>query len=154
MKTTFQIICISVCLLTGCTNIQDQPEQPERGFISKTWADNPLDFRNGILTGNGTMGAIVLGRPHDENIYVSHAGIYLPREKGDKVFEMASRMDEIQKMCLAGDLKGAGELVNTMRVEQNYTDWRDPYIGACVLNVKKQESELVDYQRSVDFMTR
>lgn len=153
MKTTFQIICIWLCLLIGCANIQGQLKQPERGFTSKTWVDNPLDFRNGILTGNGTMGAIVLGRPHNENIYVSHAGIYLPREKGDEVFEMASRMGEIQKMCLAGNLKGAGELIRTMRVEQNYTDWRDAYIGACVLNVKKPEQELADYQRSVDFMT-
>lgn len=106
-----------------------------------------------MLTGNGTMGAIVLGRPYDDDIYISHAGIYLPREKGDKVFEMASKMEEIQQMCLNGDLKSAGNLVDSMREEQEFTDWRDPFIGACVLNIKKPEAVMKKYQRSVDFMT-
>ena len=154
MKTTTQLLGIAFCfLMIGCSDVSDTFTTPERGFTSEIWVDNPLDFRNGILTGNGTMGAIVLGRPYDENIYLSHAGIYLPREKGDKVFEMASRMGEIQQMCLNGDLKGAGELVNTMRMEQEYTDWRDPYIGACILNIKKPEATPEKYQRSVDFMT-
>ena len=151
------IAIIWVIFLQSCYTNSNQSSDyfkiPERGFISEIWADDPVDFRNGILTGNGTIGAIVLGRPYDENIYISHAGIYLPRKKGGKVFEMASRMDDIQKMCLQEDYKAAGEMVNSMRKDQEYTDWRDPFIGACMLNVKQTESALKKYQRSVDFMT-
>lgn len=154
MKFLVQAVYISTtCLLLGCTSEINYFENPERGFISNTWADDPLDYQNGILTGNGTMGAIVLGRPYDENIYISHSSIYLPRKKGDKVFEMVLRMNEIQEMCLKGDLKAAGKEIHVLRKEQDYRDWRDPYIGSCILNVKQPESEIVNYQRSVDFVT-
>ena len=156
LNKTILVIFGLAFLLQACSLINQSSEYfeaPERGFTSISWADNPLDFKNGLLTGNGTMGAIVLGRPYDENIYVSHAGIYLPRKKGDKLFEMTSKMEHIQKLCLQGKLKEAGMLVNTMRVEQNYMDWRDPYIGACMLNIQHEESGIQKYQRSVDFMT-
>ncbi|WP_421918913.1 glycosyl hydrolase family 95 catalytic domain-containing protein [Marinifilum sp.] len=152
-KSTNYIIACIFLILCGCTNTDDYFKAPDKGFTSISWADNPKEFKNGLLTGNGTMGAIVLGRPFDENIYVSHAGIYLPRKKGDKLFEMTSKMEHIQKLCLQGKLKEAGMLVNTMRMEQNYMDWRDPYIGACILNIKQPEGEIKKYQRSVDFMT-
>ncbi len=153
MKKRIQPIIAICIILLGYSQVSLAQEAPKRGFLSETWADDPLDFRNGLLTGNGTMGAIVLGRPYDENIYVSHAGIYLPRKKESKIFQMADKIEAIKQMALSGDLKGAGEQLEVLKKEQGFTNWRDPYIGACVLNVKKPEAQLREYQRSVDFMS-
>ena len=48
---------------------------PERGFISsepgKTW-------EQGLLSGNGTIGASVLGEPLDEIVIFSHKHMFAP----------------------------------------------------------------------------
>jgi len=42
---------------------------PERGFISSEQAET---WEQGLLTGNGTIGASVLSRPIDEIVVFSH----------------------------------------------------------------------------------
>ena len=53
-----------------------QLKSPKRGFISsqpgKTW-------QQGLLSGNGTIGANVLSRPLDETIIFTHERLFLPK---------------------------------------------------------------------------
>jgi hypothetical protein len=48
-----------------------------RGFVSRKPA---RDWEHSLLTGNGTMGAMVPGEPCKETIHLSHAALYLPKE--------------------------------------------------------------------------
>jgi hypothetical protein len=56
-------------------------KHPERGFVSLQPAEN---WAHGLLTGNGTTGAIITGNPFDETITLSHESLYLPYENNDE----------------------------------------------------------------------
>jgi alpha-L-fucosidase 2 len=129
---------------------RDMFVQPIRGFISNQPAKN---WQHGLLTGNGTTGAIVRGEPYNETITLSHEALYLPYEKTEGYMEMASHIREIQRLCLAGKFVEATELVPKIREEQSYHDIRDPFIAAFNLRIQQPEDSINRYQRSVDYMT-
>ena len=123
---------------------------PERGFTSIEPAKN---WHHGLLTGNGTMGALIRGEPYNETITLSHESLYLPSEKTEEYMEMASHMQEIQRLCLAGKFVEATELVPKIREGQSYFDVRDPFIAAFNLRIQLPEDSISRYLRSVNFMT-
>jgi hypothetical protein len=125
-------------------------QPPARGFISTEPARN---WQHSLLTGNGTMGALVVGNPYDETIFLSHAALYLPNTNSDRYLNMASRLSEIRALCLAMNFAGAASQIDAAKAEYSYSDARDPFIAACALHVKQPESKLVRYQRAVNFMT-
>jgi len=67
---------------------------PQRGFTSSAPARN---WQQGLLTGNGTIGAIVMGQPHDETFYLSHASLFLPKDDVNTKPDMASKLEEVRK---------------------------------------------------------
>ena len=154
MKLLLRYFALALMLInTGCDkqeNADDIFVHPERGFISSVPAEN---WQHGLLTGNGTTGAIVRGEPYNETITLSHEGLYLPYEKTKGYMEMASYMQEIQDLCLAGKFVEATEMVPRLREEQSYPDIRDPFIAAFNLHIRQPEDSIERYQRSVDFMT-
>jgi alpha-L-fucosidase 2 len=123
---------------------------PTRGFIS---LNQPKDWQQAIFTGNGTMGAMVMGNPYDETLYLSHAALYLPNPDSPNYIDMASHLAEIRKLCLDGNFRAAGELINVARKESNYQDHRDPFIAAFNLRIRQSQATVTRYQRSVDYMT-
>ena len=145
--------CTLAILLMSCTNQganKDIFAHPERGFISSQPAEN---WQHGLLTGNGTTGAIIRGNPYNEIITLSHESLYLPYEKTEEYMEMASHLQEIRDLCLAGLFVEATEMVPKLREEQSYLDIRDPFIAAFNLRIQQPEDSMIQYQRSVDFMT-
>jgi hypothetical protein len=144
-------------LFTSCTNKQatetEYFEQPNRGFISNSWVENIDEYHHGILTGNGTVGAIVLGRPYDDILFLSHASLYLPYKTNNNFIDVASNLKHIQNLCLKGKYEEAGQFIKTARDAAGYHDKRDPYIGAFSVSVIQPESNIKKYQRSVDFST-
>ncbi len=48
---------------------------PERGFVSSQPAET---WEQGLISGNGTIGANVLSRPLDETIVFTHERMFLP----------------------------------------------------------------------------
>jgi len=124
--------------------------QPKRGFTSWQPAEN---WEQSLLTGNGTMGAMVTGQPYDETIILSHAALYLPQKRSGKVYEQKSQLAAIKKMLLAGKYAEAGTLTETMRKEQGFDDIRDPFIPAFDLKIEQSPKNIIKYQRSVNFET-
>lgn len=154
------LLCVCVCCLilesSSCSVYQKEEnyfEIPECGFISEDWVHDTNNFKHGLLTGNGTSGAIVLGRPYNENIYISHANLYLPNTINENYFRMDSMMPKVQELCLKGEYEKAGLIIREERNRQGYTDNRDPFIGAFYVNIKQPEKELTNYQRAVNYMT-
>lgn len=155
MKLRLSDIAIVIMLIFQVSCMKSGVEDdifvhPERGFISTQPAGN---WQHGLLTGNGTTGAIVRGNPYDETITLSHESLYLPYEKTEEYMEMASHMKEIQDLCLAGKFVEATEMVPKLREEQSYFDIRDPFIAAFNLRIRQPKDSIIRYQRSVDFMT-
>ena len=136
--------------LRGAAAPDDFFAAPRRGFVSHLPANN---WEQGIITGNGTMGAIVLGQPYEETLYLSHAALYLPQPNSPRYISMASRLEKIRSLCFAGDFRAAGRQIVDARKEYSYGDQRDPFIAAFTLRIKQPESKVVRYQRAVNWMT-
>lgn len=77
----------------GCLSV------PRRGFVSVTSADT---WEEGLLSGNGTIGVNVLGRPLDETIIFTHARMYLPDGAPTPPPDTASRLGEMRRLIEAG----------------------------------------------------
>ncbi len=153
MKKVIIAVLITGLMYSAVTGAQVQKDifaTPVRGFISQQPAE---DWQHGLLTGNGTMGAIVLGNPYDETLFLSHASLHLPLPKSKYLMEMNSRLGEVRKLCLEGNYMAAGRLIDTSRQEASYHDSRDPFIAAFNVRIKQSASTVKRYQRSVDFMT-
>jgi len=126
---------------------------PARGFVSQRPAPG---WQQSLLTGNGTMGVMVPGNPINDTLYLSHAALYLPREKrsSSKPVVMSTVFPQIQKLCMEGNYKEAGaamdKAIHSMPYEPTFTD---TYIGAMTLQIEQENTDVTRYQRSVDFMT-
>ncbi len=122
---------------------------PRSGFVS----DRPADhWSDALLTGNGTLGALVLGRPHDETLHLTHAGIYLPHPVSEHYLTLDTDLAAVRALCLAGDFTAAAQRIATVRDRHGYHDERDGFISACALRIVQPASPVTRYQRSVDFM--
>ncbi len=113
-------------LLTTVKTVSAQTESmfkvPERGFISQEPAKT---LAHALISGNGTMGALVMGEPYDETIIFSQSDLYLPLNDPKAPINQASRQDEI----------------------------RDPFIPAFDLHLSQEQTAIKRYQRSVNFET-
>jgi hypothetical protein len=148
---TFSLIAFARSARSA-TSPEDIFAPPARGFISSAPGWN-WEEGEGILTGNGMMGAIVLGQPHDETLFLSHAMIYRPNKDTSSPSDMASRLQMIRKLCLEGKYTEANlELEKSCKIATANT-YRDSFIGALELHIKQPESTVQRYQRAVNFMT-
>ncbi|MGZ5287185.1 MAG: glycosyl hydrolase family 95 catalytic domain-containing protein, partial [Flavisolibacter sp.] len=111
------------------------------------------NWEHALLTGNGTVGAMVIGQPHDETIILSHALLYLPRKRSGKIFQQAEHLPLIRKLLLEGKYAEAAKLPDSLRKAQGYFDERDPFIPAFDIRVIQEPSNISRYQRSVNFET-
>lgn len=125
-------------------------DQPECGFVSRKPA---TDWQHGLLTGNGTLGAIVPGQPFDETLCLSHAGLFLPSPQSPVPVEMASRLATIRQLCLDGRYREASSHIEAARAACDFTEKRDRFIAALALSIRQPEFEVQEYRRSVDFLT-
>lgn len=127
-----------------------QLSAPERGFISsqaaKTWEE-------GLISGNGTIGANVMSRPLDERIIFTHKHLFLPQGPPVMPPDSGARLFEIRKLIDQGLYKQATQLAFDF---SGQTDFRypDAFVPAFDLSVKMDtDKEISDYARSVDFQT-
>jgi hypothetical protein len=123
---------------------------PERGFISSQPAET---WEQGLISGNGTIGANVFGRPLDEVIVFTHERLFVPIGKPVVPPDTASRLADIRKLIDQGMYKEATQLAFDLSGQESFM-YGDPFVPAFDLNVKMQpEGKVSDYMRSVDFRT-
>ena len=127
-------------------------KSPERGFTSWLPARN---WEEALLSGNGTIGAMVIGRPHDETIILNHAFLYLPASEPIQPIDQASRLDEIRQLMLDGKFEEATKVPVEISMEEGYggTRWTDPYMPAFDIRLNMEPSNIKQYVRSVDYQT-
>ena len=143
--------CLKKTIISESTemNFDDYFTTPAQGFIS----DRPAgDWSHSLLTGNGTMGALVMGQPHAETLHLTHASLYLPAPISEGFPEMDMELGTVRKLCLEGNFAAAAEHIPTLRKKNNYYDARDQFLAACGLRIVQPASTVTRYQRAVDFM--
>ena len=86
MKRTNSILALFALLLSAALSsssdavqpIDPLSDPPARGFISHTQAAN---WEEALISGNGTLGALVMGDPQNETIILSHERLFMPMDK-------------------------------------------------------------------------
>ena len=140
--------------ISACSNETDKKlliEIPEHGFVSLL---GPKRWEESLVSGNGTLGALVPGDPSKERIIFSHEKLFMPEYPPTEAPDLASHMDKIREWVIAG--KGdkaaefAVELGNEVGIEGLI--WTDPLIPACQLEIETLNPEkVINYARGVDF---
>jgi len=123
---------------------------PERGFVSsqpaKTWEE-------GLICGNGTIGANALSRPLEERVIFSHERLFLPMGAPVMPPDQSVRLFEIRRLIDKGLYKQACELQFNLSGQDGFM-YPDYYVPAFDLTICTQaKGEVRDYARSVDFQT-
>jgi len=148
------IFGLDVFGISACSNETDKKlliEIPEHGFVSLL---GPKRWEESLVSGNGTLGALVPGDPLKERIIFSHEKLFMPEYPPTEAPDLASHMDKIREWVIAG--KGdkatefAVELGNKVGIEGLI--WTDPLIPACQLEIETlNPGKVSNYARGVDF---
>lgn len=126
---------------------------PARGFVSGTPATS---WEQGLVSGNGKVGAIVLGHPADETIILNHARLFMPLHPPLPPVDTGGHLAEIRAMFAAGKYQQAADYVVDLSHREGWGGkrWTDPFIPAFDLRVRMEPQGAVnDYHRSVDYET-
>lgn len=125
---------------------------PERGFVS--WKPAP-QWEDALLSGNGEVGTLVFGEPHDETIIINHALNHMPVRVPLPPINQASRLEEIRALIVQGRYDEAAAIPVAQSMAEGYGEkhWIDPFVPLCNLRVLTQAGNVSDYVRMVDFET-
>ena len=151
MKNFIAILLLGF-LIGGSAISQTQKKSsiqvPERGFISSTPAET---WEQGLISGNGAMGANVMSQPLDETIIFTHAGLFLPQGPPIMPRDQSARLFEIRRLIDQGLYKQASQLQFELSGQEDFM-YPDPFVPAFDMGIKMySDKEISDYVRSVNF---
>lgn len=149
MKKLFRLVpilfSISITMVLG-TELQ----VPERGFISSRPGET---WEQGLICGNGTIGASVLSHPLDETIVFSHERLFLPEQDPLMPPNTAPRLFEIRRLIQRGLYRQASQLTFDVSEQEGFR-YPDPFVPAFDLRIRMNaEMQIKDYMRSTNFQT-
>ena len=123
---------------------------PDRGFISTTPA---ATWEEGLISGNGTMGANVFSRPLDETIIFTHERMFLPMGSPTVPPDQSARLFEIRDLIDKGLYRQATELQFELSGQQSFM-YPDPFVPCFDMGITMNtDYEIRDYVRSTNFET-
>ena len=149
----FFLCCVAVFSFLSCkTEINDVGNVPERGFHSNRPANI---WEESLVTGNGVMGAMVMGDPYRESIVLNHALLYLPIHSPRKPVSQGKNLEKIQQMMLDGKYTEASKFIVDLANSEGYQGKHatDLFVPAFQFNISSDTSSVKEYNRTVDFTT-
>ena len=152
MKRSFLLGFILLTLISSAI-LAAGLKVPERGFISTKPAAN---WEKALISGNGTIGALVMSRPLDETIIFSHERLFMPIAPSKPIVNMAPHLNTVREMIDKGQYSETAEFVYNLGRKQGYRGlrWTDPLTPAFDLKITMTPAgETRGYARSVDFQT-
>ena len=122
------------------------------------WSDHPAGhWHDAMVTGNGTLGAMVYGGPATERIVVNHERLYEPLSDSPvPVPDIASALPEIRRLQAAGKYREAYDVSYQAAVDAGFPGivWTDPYHPACAVVIETDGvGEVSNYRRETNFRT-
>ena len=134
------------------SHAQTWESAPRKGFVS--WQP-AAKWEDALLTGNGTLGAMVMGRPFDETIILNHALLFWPGDQPAVPPDMSADLDTIRRLCYDGKWKEAARYHIDKWREAGLGEkrWTDGYVPAADLDIQSEPSNIVRYQRLTNYET-
>lgn len=151
LSVTFSIV-LSLTIVPAPSTAQTarKLEVPERGFISSQPGET---WEQGLICGNGTIGASVLSHPLDETVVFSHERLFLPERAPIMPPHTAPRLFEIRRLIQRGLYQQATQLAFDISDQEGF-QYPDPFVPAFELGIRMNtDMHVTDYARSVDFQT-
>jgi hypothetical protein len=149
-SSAFWSMFVVLIFLSTCKK-QPLIQAPEHGFIT----NNPASkWEESLITGNGTIGALVIGDVHKERIILSHEKLFMPEYPPQNAPDLGAHLKEIRQLVLKGQGEKAAEWAVELGKEAGIEDlvWTDPLIPACQIEIESLEAAaVVDYNRSVNY---
>jgi alpha-L-fucosidase 2 len=152
IRSSTVLLSLSLAVLPWAGSATAAPEirVPERGFVSSrsgpTW-------EHGLLSGNGTVGAVVMSDPLDETVIFSHERMFLPERPPMMPPHTGPRLFEIRGLIARGLYQQASQLAFDISGQESFR-YPDPFVPAFELRIRMEGAPRVtDYARSVDFET-
>ncbi len=141
---------LAVAPLARSAHVPEHIQVPQRGFVSSQPAET---WEQGLLCGNGTIGANVFGRPMDETIIFTHERLFLPMGPPLMPPDTAMRLFEIRAL-IDRELYGqATQLAFDLSGQTSFM-YPDPFVPAFDLRIAMEpEAPVESAMRSVDFQT-
>lgn len=154
MRLRSSILCLSFCLTIDPGAVSTSAAQgirvPERGFISSRPASG---WEQGLLSGNGSVGAVVMSDPLDETVIFSQERMFLPERPPMMPPHTGPRLFEIRRLIERGLYQQASQLAFDISGQEGFR-YPDPFVPAFELGIRMDgEPYVTDYLRSVDFET-
>ena len=122
-------------------------------------SDTPaVDWRDALVSGNGTMGIMVYGDPFSERVILNHELLYefIGTESIEPV-EIASVMPFAKQLFKEGRFREGTDLINEHAKRMGHPGilWTDPYHPACALTISRigREYKRSEYSRSLIYET-
>ena len=100
------IVLLAASLAAVSSTAAEPLRVPERGFISSEPAET---WEQGLICGNGTIGANVLSRPLDETIIFTHERLFLPDGAPVMPPPIGPRLFEIRRLIDRGLYRQAAQ---------------------------------------------
>lgn len=134
------------------SHAQTWESAPRKGFVS--WQP-AAKWEDALLTGNGTLGAMVMGRPFDETIILNHALLFWPGDEPVVPPDMSAHLEQIRRLCLDGRWEEAARYHIDKWREAGLGEkrWTDGYVPAADLDIMSEPSNVVRYQRLTNYET-
>ncbi|MGV3541373.1 MAG: glycosyl hydrolase family 95 catalytic domain-containing protein [Rufibacter sp.] len=153
LQRTLVFLTCFLLLSQGSALAQTDPiAAPKKGFAS--WLPAPT-WEHALLSGNGAMGAMVMGNPHDETIILNQAQLYLPATEPKPPIDQASRLAEIRALILQGKYEEAAKIPVEQSLKEGYGGhlWSNPYVPAFDVKLQLEPANVEKYARMVNFET-
>ncbi len=123
---------------------------PERGFISSNPAQT---WEEGLICGNGLIGANALSRPLNETIIFTHKRLFMPEGVPTQPPLMAPHLSKVRKLIDEGKYDEATQLAFDVSGQESFM-YPDRFIPAFDLNIEmRSQGAVKEYMRSVNFQT-
>jgi hypothetical protein len=151
LNVIIQSVCAMSFLLATSHPAAGAPlPVPERGFISVQPA---TIWEEGLICGNGTIGANALSRPLNERIIFTHERLFMPMGAPVMPPDQSARLFEIRGLIERGLYRQATELQFNLSGQSSFL-YPDFFVPAFDLTIGSTHQGVVrDYSRSVDFQT-
>lgn len=144
------VLATSFSLAGRCPAASEPLPVPERGLISTRPA---ATWEEGLICGNGTIGANALSRPLEERIIFTHERLFLPKGPPLMPPDNAVRLFEIRRLIDRGLYRQATQLAFDLSGQESFM-YPDPFVPAFDLAIGMDgDVEVADYARSVNFQT-
>jgi alpha-L-fucosidase 2 len=123
---------------------------PDRGFVSSQPANI---WEEGLICGNGVIGANALSRPLNERIIFTHERLFLPMGPPVMPPDQSARLFEIRRLIERGLYRQATELQFNLSGQSGFM-YPDFFVPAFDLVIRSEsKGEVRGYGRSVNFQT-